>query len=1064
MMKNLRLFSACNKRNPRLFCVLAGLNLCLITSAGAVTGTILPRANYGAFLEPPGRILNGAGQDAKAFQNYWNVMGPNSKPAVFMTYVHLREQATSSSWITNHPWYGNIKAAVESYGPNTVVLQVGLAMLSPTGDPSTHYEQGVADGLYDTQINYFLDGLASLNRPAYVRIGYEFNGSWNGYSPAAYKAAYQHITNMIRARRLPIATVWDLSTDGGGNYWDYYPGDSYVDWWGINIFDAGAFSGWLAQQFARDADAHRKPLMLGEETPRNVGVLGGQNSWNAWFVPFFNFIGTQPGVKMFCYINWNWANSSWPTWGDGQLQDNAVVAQLFNQEMARPEYLHAQIGFLNGDSVPPAVSITSPANGQTVSGTVTISATASDSSGVAGVQFKVDGNNLGTEDNSGPYSASLDTTTLSSGSHIISAVARDYYNNSATASITVYASNAVAAANGTVRINAGGPPYTDPSGQLWNADANYSGGAIYSVPLPVSGTSTVPLYQSLRFGNFTYQFAVPAGNYLVTLKFSEAYWDSAGKRVFNVVANGSPVLSNFDIYAQAGGKNIAVDKNFYVNATNGQVSLQFISLADNASVNAIEILPAASIPAVSSPIIYPNGGTFTTSQTVTLSCATTGATIYYSVDGSAPSVTYSGPIVLSQSATVKAKAVKAGMADSSVVSALFTMQASGDTTLPTVSITSPANNATVSGVLTIAANASDNLSITGVQFKLDGNNLGAEDLSSPYSALLDTTALANGGHTISAVARDAAGNTATATVNVTVNNQTSTTTALRVNAGGLAYVDSNGNKWSADNGYSGGGTYTSGSAIASTSSQPIYDSTRFGNLSYTFPLPNGNYSVTLKFAELYWSQPGQRVFNVSANGTPVLGNFDIVAQAGGRNIAVDRTFYATVSNGTLNLQFVSVKDNAQVNGIAILPNSIRINAGGSSYTDPSGARWSADFSYSGGNTYTGSSTVANTDSSPLYQTARFGNFAYDVAVPNGSYVVKLKFAESYWNQAGARLFNVVLNGNQVLSNFDIFVAAGGRNIAVDKSFPVNAVDGKIGLQFVSLVDSALVSGIELIPQ
>ncbi|MCL5746579.1 MAG: malectin domain-containing carbohydrate-binding protein, partial [Acidobacteria bacterium] len=997
------------------------------------------------------------------FQNYWKVMGSNSKPAVFMTYVHLREQATSD-WITNHPWYGNIKAAVEAYAPNTVVLQVGLAMLAPNGDPSTHYEQGVADGLYDTQINLFLDGLASLNRPAYVRIGYEFNGGWNGYYAGSYKAAFQHITNMIRARHLPVATVWCMSTDGSGNYMDYYPGDSYVDWWGADIYDAGAFSGWLATQFTGDADAHHKPLMLAEESPRGIGVLGGQASWNGWFVPFFNFINTHPGVKMFCYVNWNWANSGWPTWGDAQLQDNAVVAQLFNQEMARPEYLHAQIGFLNGDLVPPAVFITSPANGQTLSGTVTVSATASDSSGVAGVQFKVDGNNLGGEDNSGPYSASLDTTTLSNGNHIISAVARDNYNNGATASITVNVSNAAAAPNGVVRINAGGVASPLASGRLWSADANYSGGSIYSVPLPVSGTSTVPLYQSLRYGNFSYQFAVPAGNYLVTLKFSEVYWDSAGKRLFNVVANGSPVLSNFDIYAQAGGKNMAVDKNFYVNATSGQIGLQFISLADNAAVDAIEIVPASSVPAVSSPIIYPNGATFTTSQTITLSCATTGATIYYSLDGSAPSLTYAGPIALTQSATVKAKAAKSGMADSSIVSALFTKQASGDTTLPAVSITAPANNATVSGVLTISANASDNLSIAGVQFKLDGNNLGAEDLSAPYSALLDTTTLANGGHAISAVARDAAGNTATATINVTVNNQTSTTTALRVNAGGIAYVDANGNKWSADNGYSGGTAYTSGSAIAKTSSQPIYDSTRFGNMSYTFTLPNGNYSVTLKFAELYWSQPGQRVFNISANGTPVLSNFDIFAAAGGRNTAVDRTFYATVTNGALNLQFASLVDSAAVNGIEILPNSIRINAGGSSYTDPSGARWSADFSYSGGNTYAGSSTVANTGSSPLYQTARYGNFAYDVAVPNGSYVVKLKFAEVYWNQAGARLFNVVLNGNQVLSNFDIFAAAGGQNIAVDKSFPVNVVDGKIDLRFVSLVDSALVGGIEVVPQ
>src|SRR5207249_3798481 len=107
-----------------------------------------------------------------------------------------------------------------------------------------------------------------------------------------------------------------------------------------------------------------------------------------------------------------------------------------------------------------------------------------------------------------------------------------------------------------------------------------------------------------------------------------------------------------------------------------------------------------------------------------------------------------------------------------------------DTTPPTVSMTAPANGSTVSGTVTVSANASDNVGVAGVQFKLDGNNLGAEDTASPYSISWNSTTAGNGSHTLSAVARDAAGNQATAApVTVTVSN-TSTSFDFSLSNGG----------------------------------------------------------------------------------------------------------------------------------------------------------------------------------------------------------------------------------------------------------------------------------------
>jgi chitodextrinase len=92
-----------------------------------------------------------------------------------------------------------------------------------------------------------------------------------------------------------------------------------------------------------------------------------------------------------------------------------------------------------------------------------------------------------------------------------------------------------------------------------------------------------------------------------------------------------------------------------------------------------------------------------------------------------------------------------------------------DTTSPSVSLTAPSQGSTLSGVITLTATATDNVGVVGVQFQLNGTNLGAEDTTNTYSVSWDTTGVAPGQYSLSAIARDAAGNSTTATpVSVTV--------------------------------------------------------------------------------------------------------------------------------------------------------------------------------------------------------------------------------------------------------------------------------------------------------
>lgn len=90
---------------------------------------------------------------------------------------------------------------------------------------------------------------------------------------------------------------------------------------------------------------------------------------------------------------------------------------------------------------------------------------------------------------------------------------------------------------------------------------------------------------------------------------------------------------------------------------------------------------------------------------------------------------------------------------------------------PVVNVTAPANGSTVSGsAVAVSATATDDVAVLGVQFKLDGNNLGAEDTSSPYSISWNSTLASEGAHTIKAVARDASSSTTSASIGVTVDN------------------------------------------------------------------------------------------------------------------------------------------------------------------------------------------------------------------------------------------------------------------------------------------------------
>jgi hypothetical protein len=282
-------------------------------------------------------------------------------------------------------------------------------------------------------------------------------------------------------------------------------------------------------------------------------------------------------------------------------------------------------------------------------------------------------------------------------------------------------------------VNAGGAQYAAIDGTAYAADADFTGGKPYTTTAAIAGTEDDRLYQSERYGNFSYTLPVPNGEYEVTLKFAEIYFTSVGQRVFNVLIEGTTVLSKLDLVAKVGPK-VAYDVVVPVTVADGVLNIAFQSVVNNAKVSAIKVVPREVI--------------------------------------------------------------------------------------------------------------------------------------------------------------------------------------FAVNAGGPEYITATEEIYEADADFTGGGTYTTTAAIAGTEDDRLYQSERYGNFSYTMPVANGEYEVTLKFAEIYFTSVGQRVFNVLIEGKTVISKLDLVAQVGSK-VAYDVVVPVTVADGVLNLAFQSVVNNAKVSALKV---------------------------------------------------------------------------------------------------------------------------------------------------
>jgi len=398
---------------------------------------------------------------------------------------------------------------------------------------------------------------------------------------------------------------------------------------------------------------------------------------------------------------------------------------------------------------PPTATLTSPAAGTTVSGTTTLSATATGPSSIASVQFLLDGQPIGAPVTSPPYTISWPAGSTTPGKHFLSARATDSEGSVGTAPDVPVT---VGAKVGSVAID---------------ADVSESG----------TTTTSTPPFSTSEPGE-------------VLLAFADSDGPASGGQTLNVSGGGLSWSLVKRANAQAGDAEIwtatAVGSllNASVTATatdTGYVqSLTVIALSgaagvgDSTTASAGTGAPAISLTSTAAGSVALATGndwesaivrTLGSGQALLQQTLETGAgDTFWTQYATAPSSASGQTMTLDDTAPTK---------DRWNLAAIEVLPAATgpDEEPPSVSIVNPTAGETVSGTTQVTANATDNVGVASVQFFLDGQPLGAPVTKPPYALSWDTTTATNAHHTLTATATDTSGNVGhSPSVGVTVQN------------------------------------------------------------------------------------------------------------------------------------------------------------------------------------------------------------------------------------------------------------------------------------------------------
>lgn len=294
------------------------------------------------FVPPDGKTLLIMGQTWESITEYVAHFPDQQLPGGWAAYWGIPEfVGVAESHKNETGSTQNHQMLIDSF-PNSVV-QSAMWMV---GKWDVVKRAGKGD--FDEVVKKYSAWARSVNRPIYLRIGYEFDGPHNVLEPREYVRAYRRIVDLMRAEGAHnIAFVWHSYASEpykGFPLSEWYPGDEYVDWIGISVFGhayGGSNFGPHCDHAVNFARQHRKPIMIAESSPVYGIDSDNMEVWDQWFVNFFSFIYSR-NIKAVSFINEDWSRlkiDGISEWKDSRLQNNRLVSGAWFQETSKDRYL-----------------------------------------------------------------------------------------------------------------------------------------------------------------------------------------------------------------------------------------------------------------------------------------------------------------------------------------------------------------------------------------------------------------------------------------------------------------------------------------------------------------------------------------------------------------------------------------------------------------------------------------------------------------------------------------------------------------------------------------------------
>ncbi|WP_031428719.1 malectin domain-containing carbohydrate-binding protein [Flavimarina sp. Hel_I_48] len=587
---------------------------------------------------------------------------------------------------------------------------------------------------------------------------------------------------------------------------------------------------------------------------------------------------------------------------------------------------------------------------------------------------------------------------------------------------------------------------------------------------------------------FNYAIPVPNGTFKVKLHFAEIYWGSTnggsggnGKRVFSATLENQKVLNSLDIIKEVGTMN-ALQKEYLVTVRDGILNIDFIGSKDQPKLSALEIIeePEANEPEAirintGGPQIeidgmsfsadsYFNGGRKYTNYGIPAIHDTEKDAIYRSERSTGTGsggFSYTIPV---ENGNYKVKCHFAEIYWGA------TGGGSGGKGKRLINI-SIENQKRLSDLDIIREVGSETALIKSYSVNVRDGKLNIDLTSTKDEPKISA---------IEIIKVDPVDDTA----------------VTRINAGSSALVV-NGKNFLADTYFTGKTSVFENQQIEdikNTTEDELYKSERSagvdkGSFGYAIPVKNGEYRVALHFAEIYWGVPGggsggvnKRIFSVNVENKAKLVDLDMIKELGTMTASI-KTYSTSVKDGILNIDFSASKDRPKIAAIEVFKENERkedefplmasFNVGGPSLT-LNGTVFQKD-AYTTGSSKTSTTTfneIKNTNIQALYKSERStnndqGNFSYAFPVTNGTYQVKLHFAELWFGAPksgpggiGKRVFNYKLENESAIEGFDITKEVG-TGTALTRTYTVNVSDGELNLNFGATVNRPQLCGIQL---